>query len=258
MGAVEIWSVCEGAPDRLVGVNEDLVVSGPDFVVVLDGATAPPPSAGVESGCRHDVTWLVRQLGTQLAAPLIGRSTASLADLLAEAIAGVGALHAGTCDLGNPDSPSSTVAMVRVGADSVEHLVLADSPVVLRAPDGRVTTVADDRVDYLPEYTFEAVRKARNQPGGFWVASTLPAAAYEALSGTTPREQVASVAVMTDGASRYAERYGHSWDELVAVLESGGPRELIDRVRAYDVAAANGSFRGKRHDDATAVLLRLS
>jgi hypothetical protein len=33
---------------------------------------------------------------------------------------------------------------------------------------------------------------------------------------------------------------------------------LIDRVRAYDVAAVDGSFRGKRHDDASAVLCRLS
>ncbi|ONI67786.1 hypothetical protein BWI15_32380 [Kribbella sp. ALI-6-A] len=251
---MDISSVCEGAPDRLVGVNEDLVVTGPDFVIVLDGATAP---AGVDSGCRHDVTWLVRQLGTQLAAPLIGRSGAALADLLAEAIVGVGAGHGGGCDLTNPDSPSSTVAMVRVGAETVEHLVLADSPVVLRAPDGRVTTIADDRIDYLPEYTLEAVRKARNQPGGFWVASTEPKAAYEAVSGTTDRGEVASLAVMTDGASRFSERYGHSWEELVAVLEAHGPRGLIDRVRAYDVAAADGSFRGKRHDDATAVLGRL-
>ncbi|MEV6284592.1 protein phosphatase 2C domain-containing protein [Kribbella sp. NPDC051770] len=255
MGTVEIWSVCEGAPDRVGGVNEDLVVTGPDFVVVLDGATAP---AGVESGCRHDVSWLVRQLGMELSFPLVGRSADSLVELLAGAIDGVRKLHVGTCDLSNPDSPSSTVAMVRVGAESVEHLVLADSPVVLRAPGGEVTAVVDDRVDYLPEYTVEAVRKARNQAGGFWVASTRPDAAFEAVSGVTARADVASVAVMTDGASRYAERYGHSWGELVGVLETGGPRELIDRVRAYDAAAEPGAFRGKRHDDASAVLLRLS
>jgi hypothetical protein len=118
--------------------------------------------------------------------------------------------------------------------------------------------VADNRVDLLPEYTFEAVRRLRNQPGGFWVASTAPKAAYEAVAGTTDRAVVEAVAVLTDGASRYAERYGHSWDELVEVLASDGPQGLIDQVREYDTDAPVGSFRGKRHDDATAVFCRLS
>jgi hypothetical protein len=250
---VDIWSVCEPAPER-EGPNEDLVISGPDFVVVLDGATAPK---GIESGCVHSVAWLVARLGTQLALPLLGKSRAPLAELLAAAITAVRAEHTETCDLGNPDSPSSTVAMVRVTDEQVEHLVLADSPIVLRAPDGRVTVLADNRVDLLPEYTFEAVRRLRNQPGGFWVASTEPEAAYEAVAGTTERAAVELVALLTDGASRYSERYGHSWEELVDTLATTGPQTLIDRVRRYDADAPVGTFRGKRHDDATAVLCRL-
>lgn len=254
-GRVEIRSACQPAPDRVPpAVNEDLVLSGPDFVIVLDGATAPP---GIESGCRHDVAWLVGRLGGQLVAPLLGRSIASLADILADAIAAVCAAHAETCDLANPDSPSSTVSIVRAAGDQVEHLVLADSPIVLRSPDRRITVVADDRIDLLPEYTFETVRRMRNQPGGFWVASTAPKAAYEAVRGTTERADVEVVALLTDGASRYAERYGHSWQDLVAVLETEGPQALIDRVRAYDTTAADGTFRGKRHDDATAAIWRL-
>jgi hypothetical protein len=255
-GLVEIRSACQPAPDRLPSsVNEDLVLAGPDFVIVLDGATAPPQ---LDSGCRHDVAWLVERLGGRLVLPMLARSTAPLADLLADAIAAVCAEHVGTCDLTNPDSPSTTVSMLRIGRDQVEHLVLADSPIVLRSPERRVTVVADNRVDLLPEYTFEAVRRLRNQPGGFWVASTAPKAAYEAVAGTTDRAVVEAVAVLTDGASRYAERYGHSWDELIEVLASDGPQGLIDRVREYDTNAAVGSFRGKRHDDATAVFCRLS
>ncbi|WP_433012920.1 protein phosphatase 2C domain-containing protein [Kribbella sp. CA-294648] len=250
---MQIWSVCEPAPDR-VGVNEDLVIAGPDFVVVLDGATAP---AGVESGCVHSVVWLVARLGTQLAIPLLGGSRAPLGDLLADAILAVRAEHEDTCDLANPDSPSSTVAVVRISDEQVEHLVLADSPVVLRGPDRRVTVLADNRIDLLPEYTLESVRRWRNQPGGFWVASTEPKAAYEAVAGTTERAAVEVVALLTDGASRYSERYGHSWEELVGLLETGGPRALVDRVRRYDGDAAVGAFRGKRYDDATAVLCRL-
>lgn len=253
---MEVWWVCEGAPDRqLPSVNEDLVLGGPDFVVVLDGATAP---RGVESGCVHSVAWLVGQLGGQLVAPLLGRSRASLAEILADAIGAVCAEHASTCDLSNPDSPSSTVSMLRVTPDQVDHLVLADSPIILRSPAREVTVVADDRIDHLPEYTLEAVRRLRNQPGGFWVASTEPKAAYEAVSGTTGRAEVEVVALLTDGASRLCERYGHSWEGLLGVLEADGPQALVDRVRAYDELAPDASFRGKRHDDATAVLCRLT
>jgi hypothetical protein len=35
-----------------------------------------------------------------------------------------------------------------------------------------------------------------------------------------------------------------------------GPDALIDHVHAADRDAAEGSFRGKRYDDATAVLCR--
>lgn len=252
---MEIRSISQPAPDRRPpAVNEDLVLSGPDFVVVLDGATA---GKGLDSGCRHTVAWLVQQLGRQLALPLLSGSTAPLADLLADTIAAVKAEHTGTCDLTNPDSPSSTVAMIRVGADSVDHLVLADSPIVMRSPAGRVSVHSDDRIDLLPEYTFEAVRRLRNQPGGFWVASTEPKAAYEAVTGTTDRAEIELVAVLSDGASRYVERYGHSWDDLLDVLTADGPRALVDRVWAYDEAAHPDSFRGKRYDDATAVLAYL-
>lgn len=253
---MEIRSACQPAPDRRPpAVNEDLVLSGPDFVIVLDGATAP---AWLDSGCRHTVAWLVGRLGGQLVVPLLGRSGAPLADLLADAIAAVRAEHADSCDLANPDSPSSTVSIVRATAEKVDHLVLADSPIVLRSPDQRVTVVADDRIDLLPEYTFEAVRRLRNQPGGFWVASTEPKAAYEAVAGTTERADVEVVALLTDGASRYVERYGHTWEDLVDVLDEAGPQALIDRVREYDTNAAAGTFRGKRHDDASAVIWRLA
>jgi len=250
---VEIRLLSLPAPDRRPpAVNEDLVLTGPDFVVVLDGATAPP---GVDSGCRHTVAWLVGQLATRLAPPLLSRSSAPLTDLLAEAITAVRAAHADTCDVTNPDSPSSTVSMLRIRPDHVEHVVLADSPIIVRSSAGALTVHSDDRIDLLPEHSLAAVRRLRNQPGGFWVASTEPEAAYQALTGTTDRADVDVVVVLTDGASRYTERYGHSWDDLVDVLTTDGLRELIDRVWAYDEAAP-ASPRGKRYDDASVVLCR--
>ncbi|MFG1998883.1 protein phosphatase 2C domain-containing protein [Spirillospora sp. NPDC048911] len=231
--------------------NEDYVVAGPGWVAVLDGATARP---GVESGCVHDPAWLVRRLGAELGARLMLEDGTSLVDLLADSIKGVRELHADTCDLDNPDSPSSTVALLRRAGDRIEYLVLADSPVLLDLGD-EVRVVRDGRVDELPSYTDEAVRAARNSPGGFWVASTRPEAAYEALAGEISIDRVRRAALLSDGAARLVERFERiGWDELFDLLDQAGPREVIRRTR--EAEATETMLRGKRYDDATAVMVR--
>ncbi|WP_344898342.1 hypothetical protein [Actinomadura meridiana] len=237
----------EATPGR---ENEDFVAAGPGWVVLLDGATAP---AGVDSGCRHDPAWLVRRLGGWIAALLALEDGKPLPDLVAEAIKVTGETHTGTCDLENPDSPSATVSLLRRRHEAVEWFVLADSPIVMDV--GEIQVFRDPRIDHLPDYTLEGVRKSRNSPGGFWVASTRPEAAYEGLTGEVPVTNVRRAAVLSDGASRLVERFGRmGWDDLLQLLDEEGPRELVRRTR--EVEATSSGARGKRYDDATAVLVR--
>ncbi|RFS86120.1 hypothetical protein D0T12_05695 [Actinomadura spongiicola] len=244
---MQVSYVSEATPGR---ENEDFVAAGPGWVVLLDGATAP---AGVESGCRHDPAWLVRRLGGWIAALLALEDGKPLPDLVAEAIKETGEAHTGTCDLQNPDSPSATVSLLRRRGEVVEWFVLADSPIVIDV--GEVRVFRDDRVDHLPSYTLEGVRRSRNSPGGFWVASTKPEAAYEGLTGEVPVAGLRRAAVLSDGASRLVERFGLlEWDELLQFLDEEGPRELVRRTREAEASATG--VRGKRYDDATAVLVR--
>lgn len=236
-----------GTPGR---ANEDYVLCGPDWIAVLDGATAAP---GVDSGCVHDVRWLVRRVAAAVAArmPLAGMP---LDDLLAAAITEVRGLHGPDCDLGNPDSPSTTVSLCRVTGRMLEYLVLADSPAALRDPCGSVRVFADDRIEHLPgprPYPRELVRRKRNQPGGFWVASTNPDAAYHAVRGTAEVVPGSELAVFTDGASRITDIYGQSWESTFGMLREKGPQALITAVR--ELEAENPPPYGKAHDDATAV-----
>ncbi|SDI36060.1 protein phosphatase 2C domain-containing protein [Nonomuraea jiangxiensis] len=235
--------------------NEDLVLAGPSWAVVLDGATAAP---GVDSGCAHDVAWLVGRLGSALAAGLAAGHNGSLAGLLEQAVEEVCATHRGTCDLRNPDSPSSTVAMVRGARGRVEYLVLGDSPVAFLRADGRAEVVSDERLDRLPggrPYSVELVRRLRNARGGFWVAGALPEAARQAVCGSVAAHDLRGVGVFTDGATRLVDWYGWSWGDLLAAMESSGPAAVLGAVR--ELEAARGPVRGKRHDDATAAWLRL-
>lgn len=242
--------------------NEDYVVAGPSWALVLDGATAPH---GVDSGCVHDVRWLVRNLAAALAAGLTREPGADLPELVAAAIETTCAAHGGGCDLSNPDSPSATLTMLRRrerrGGDRLDWLVLADSPLLLDV-EGEVRAIVDDRVARLPSYTLQAVRTARNAPAGFWVAGARPEAAHEAVTGTLPAAGVRRAGLFSDGASRLVERFGRTdWRGLLDDLERAGPAGLIDRTREVERAEAEAGRargRGKPHDDATAVLVTFS
>src|SRR5207244_9514863 len=122
---MRITYATESAPGR---VNEDYAVCGGEWAVVLDGATAPD---GVDSGCIHDVPWLVRHLAAAVTRRIL-LDSASLPDLLAASIEETRAAHGTACDLGNPDSPSSTISIVRVRNDAADYLTLGDSPIVIR------------------------------------------------------------------------------------------------------------------------------
>lgn len=252
MNALGIQATYYSEPSPEHEENEDFIVAGPDFVVVLDGASPVP---GVDTGCIHDVPWLVRNLAAHLAAGLV-TSSQPIPELLAAAIVKLRELHADTCDLSNPESPSATVAILRRRGDRADYLVLADSPIVFRMRDGSVSVVDDSRIDHLPDYSVESVRALRNNLAGFWVASTEPDAARYAITGTLDLagDAVRYAAILTDGAATLVQRHGWTWPDLLDLLEES-PRRLIQMTREAD---ANGPAprRAKRHDDATAALCR--
>jgi hypothetical protein len=250
---VYIAHASQGAPGRASADNEDYACAGPSWAVVLDGATQPD---GVDGGCVHGVRWLVRRLAAAIGAALTLEDPGSLAEILAAAIEAARAAHDGACDLGNPDSPSSTVAMVRVASGVLDYLVLADSAIVLRQAGGDCTVISDDRVARLPggrPYTPELVRSVRNRPGGFWVASTEPQAAGQAVTGTAPLAGMAEAGLFSDGVTRLTERYGDSWPAIFGRLRTTGPDRLIADLRRTE--RADPRPPAKRHDDATAVYL---
>jgi hypothetical protein len=242
---MEVASATEAAPGCR---NEDFLVVGDSFVIVLDGVTQLPD---VDTGCRHDPIWLVRTLGALLAETMRVRSRASLTEILDHAIRRLREAHGPSCDLTNPDSPSSTAAIIRERDEILDYLVLCDSTVVMDRDDSCVV-VTDDRTARLPAYDRVSVARLRNMPGGFWVASTRPEAASHALTGSVQRESLRRVLVCSDGVSRLVERFGRTWPEVFAMVDSDGPRHVIDAVRSAERATLAPMRRpGKIHDDAT-------
>lgn len=256
--------------------NEDFVVASTEVAVVLDGAGIPD---GLPTGCLHGVPWYVHQLGTDLHRRA-SEQRASLTDCLAHAIRHVSQLHAATCDLHDPMTPTATVAAVRLREEVLEWLALSDSTIVIEAEDG-LHTVSDHRVTEVTSRQCQAMRaeleglpnterrrrlayaqrEVMNSADGYWVAAHDPKAAEEALTGTLPLSGVRAVALLTDGAARAVDDFHEmTWPEAMHQLEADGPQSLIDRTRAMENSDPEAKRwpRGKRHDDATAVVLMRS
>lgn len=252
--------------------SEDVVVTLPNAVVLLDGATSIRP--GLPGG-----GWYASRLAGHLAGRLTGYPDMDLADLLAASIQAVARENS----LVPGESPSSTVAMVRWDDDVVDGLVLADSPVVAVADDG-LRVLADERLATLPRrgpgyrarlrggggYGAEhltALRAAassvsgqRNTEGGFWVAEADPDAAYQAVRARWPRAEIEAVLLASDGVSCAVDDYGIlDWPGLVDLAIARGPRAVLDAVRAAEESDPDGSRwpRAKPHDDQALVVVEL-
>ncbi len=254
--------------------NEDLTILGPDLAILLDGAGGPSEDGG---GCTHGVHWYVPELGANLLTRLL-TAQQPLATVLAEAIGAVAQLHAPTCDLTDPGTPSSTVAIVRRRADQFEYLSLHDSTIVFTMTDD-VRVVSDRRVQQIPELqplwedmsrcllgtedhaiarrAYMAVeRRHRNTAGGYWVAGSDPRSAAEAVTGNIPAARVHSVSLLSDGVAEYVDAYRlATWPQVVETLERKGPASVIELVRAAENRDPLGRQwpRFKVHDDASAV-----
>jgi hypothetical protein len=204
----------------------------------------------------------------------------SLVDALAEAIQQVASLHPG-CDLKHPGTPSATIVLLRVLDGGADYLALADAVLLLDTADG-LKVVSDERVNQLAgkeraaanqvpagsalklrrrAQLTRALRRARNRPGGYWVAAADPQAASHAVTGSLPSKSLHRAALLSDGATRLVDPFGlATWEELLALLAESGPDELLRQVRAAEAVDPEGRQwpRTKRSDDATAVYLVLN
>jgi hypothetical protein len=248
--------------------NEDFAGAVPGAVILLDGAGIP----GTESICSHGVAWYTHRLGGTLLGRLSRDDGRDLAAILAAAIEEIAAGHRGTCDITNPSSPQATVAIARAHRGRLDYLLLADSFLVADRAAGGPEVITDERevttrrtclapLDGIPKGTaeydhvlgrcIEALRARRNKPGGYWIAKDDPAVANEAVTGSRPLSGLDGFALLSNGASRIVSPYRLAdWPGVLELLGTGGPAEILRRVRAAEAGRPGGPDAGTP-DDAT-------
>lgn len=221
--------------------TEDRIVVLPNAVVVLDGATSPTPT-------ERDGGWHSRALAEELTTV-----DGDLADVVAGAIRRL----ADRYGLVPGDSPSSTVAIARWTDETVDALVLADTPVV--AFGARTDVLADHRLRDL-RGKVSRITDWRNREGGFWVAEADPAAAYRAVRRTWRRDEVHTVLLATDGVACGVDDYGlfADWREVLDITLAKGPEAVLDEIREAEARDPERTRwrRSKVHDDQALAVIR--
>ncbi|MEU4316613.1 PP2C family serine/threonine-protein phosphatase [Nocardia sp. NPDC024068] len=255
------------------GSGEDRLFITDRAVVVLDGATSHDP----DYPSAHEY---VDTLGYELCGRLT--SSSGLSDVLAAAIESTAER---LCLRPGGRAPSSTVAIIRTDADTVETLILGDSPAIIGCTDGTQDIISDERLDSLdfPEsqsyrehlkagHGYDSdhfavlrslqlkQRQRRNKHHGYWIAEADPEAAQHSIVRQYPADRVNWAILATDGAVDPLTPLRIAWAE-VARLDDHGLAQLLGRTHQWEAETDPDGVqlpRSKRHDDKTIAVVRLA
>ncbi|SIR82314.1 hypothetical protein [Natronorubrum thiooxidans] len=249
--------------------NEDVVWSGDDAVVVLDGATGLTDRRF--SDAPSDGRWYVEELTTQLAARL--EVNCPISTIATDAIGAVRERYDALCDeiedVPEHERPSASGVICRWSGADIDYFVLGDSSFVARTTAGVETVLGagprsldravidemisireaeepgdsrtyDDRQSDAEISQAELLkrvepmliehRKLKNTPGGYWTFGLDPAATSHASTGTIPRASLVDAIAFTDG-----------FEPLCTVYDA-----VADWGRVLEYVAANGIERAVR------------
>lgn len=252
--------------------NQDRYLVRDGFAAVLDGATS---FAGDRS---HNPGWYAEQLANAIG-EMVPRG-GTLAEAVTEAIRVVRDAH----DLSPETTPTSTVALARWSAESVETYVLGDSYAVVLRADGTEDVHTDDRLDSVAKGERAAYRKRlaeghgydsghralllelqaaqalrRNRRNGYWIAGAEPEAGQHGLSAEADRASVDALVLASDGISPERCPGARNWRSLYEMTVECGPEVLLTEVHKAEVHDPKGERRprAKLHDDKTVIAIQL-
>ncbi len=274
------------ATDSRAPVNEDVVGHCSGAAWVIDGATG---IGAALLDAPSEASWFARTADAAFRNLLGDDPTMPTRELVRDAILMCSdALTAAAIRSaeGPHEHPSAAFAMVRRLDDRVELVALADCRIAYRdaggearlfgsssldAIEGRTVALARDLLTAEPDLSpaalmerllpqLRANRRLMNQPGGYWVLGTEPAAADHLAVLTLPAEWGRQFAVASDGFLRLIELFGvASPADLLAIDTSERWQAWQGRLREIEQepGSRRRHARVKVHDDATFLNLEI-
>lgn len=254
------------------GPGQDRCFTAEGLVVVLDGASAYDPSVSPDAGEYVDT------LGPALVEQITGTPGIDLRDALAEAIRQA----ADKLQLIPGKGPSSTVSIVRWGDETVDALVLGDSPIIVQFANGHQETLVQHPMDHIAPNLRRRYRERlaagrgyddehrallaeiqrqevplRNRTGGYFIAEADPIAASHAQWASWSVDGLRALTLATDGIENAAQGSGLQLARS-AREDREGLLEFLHHLQEWESRAdPDGELqpRSKRHDDKTIAVL---
>jgi hypothetical protein len=261
--------------------NDDAFCHGESFAAVFDGATnLGDPILPVDS----DAAWIARKGAEALVAYEQLGAREALAKAAAEAERDFVAQRLRVPKEGY-EIPYASMMLVAETTGALEFRWFGDCAALVRRPNEGVDVIGEafasraaeaarfaelarskglspvagiDLAQYLP-----ALRASRNRVNtkGTWLFSPDARCAAHAATRAVAAPAGTLVLLCSDGFLALASDYGrYDGDALLAASETRGLRPMFEELRAIENEDADGRRfpRGKKSDDGTAVLLRVT
>lgn len=265
-------------------VNEDYVVVGSTFAVLLDGASGITGKRVLSHHSGSDAQWFSHFVGGRICEYLdASRGIVDSIRLAVDDSRDYIGEH-GVTD--NEELfPSSTLVVASVSGDSVDIVSLGDSPVFIGLKDGSLVTISDARIAELDQAAVDAMvdcscgcamtgvqkrasvndillanRQLKNKSEGYWILDPTGVALEHLNVMQFSVEDIDYVCAMSDGLERAFDLFGLA--DPVAFLAKATREsfdELLVRLRAEENLDPDFDRypRLKLHDDASCFMLRL-
>jgi 8-oxo-dGTP pyrophosphatase MutT (NUDIX family) len=270
-------TLCE--PGTAFAPNEDAVWHSETAAVVLDGATGFPDDHFTDGPT--DACWLVREVIKELdhadASNAFEAHLQRALDMVAQRLnAAIGR------GLEPDQEPMAALGAVHVCDATLRYWLMGDVSLLVRAPDGTLTTYQDPRPEkseraVLREWTRLALervpyderrklirplirqaRQAVNTPPGYRMFTRYASGLSSAITGSLPAPPGMRFCLMSDGFARASLLFGASQQGHFRTTGTA-LRERLDWMRQNEVLDPDGTNwpRIKPHDDASALLMEI-
>ena len=265
-------------------VNEDYVVVGSTYAVLLDGASGITGKRVLSHHSGSDAQWFSHFVGGRICEYLdASRGIVDSIRLAVDDSRDYIGEH-GVTD--NEELfPSSTLVVASVSGDSVDIVSLGDSPVFIGLKDGSLVTMFDARITELDQAAVDAMvdcscgctmtgvqkrasvndillanRQLKNKSEGYWILDPSGVALEHLNVRRFSVKDIDYVCAMSDGLERAFDLFGLA--DPVAFLAKATREsfdELLVRLRAEENLDPDFDHypRLKLHDDASYFMLRL-
>ncbi len=264
--------------------NEDACGVCSNAAWVMDGAL--PLRTVNLTDAPNDVVWMVDWWSRYLNAALSSTSR-TVHEVLIEGVESINSAFSkftAPQSLSKLDRASAAIGIVRQNEDILECYVLGDVEIALRYEDNHIDVITDTSIESLDAEVISMIantknrsqhivfngytqaeldvlqrnRSSMNTPEGYAILEHEPTAISRGIYKTASASDLKDILIMSDGYTALYNKYRHcTLEALFNKVQTAGVDSMIPILREIELKGFSTYSRLRKHDDATAVYLKV-